>query len=43
MDQRQNITFRINEYEILGICNDGPVSIATAHLLRFMDNEKNQN
>ncbi|WP_218395570.1 DUF4352 domain-containing protein [Alteromonas lipotrueae] len=39
--KNENITFHINEYEIIGISNDGPVSIATAHLLRFMDNEKN--
>lgn len=41
--KNERIAFRINEYKVIGICNDGPVSIATAYLLRFMDNEKNQN
>jgi hypothetical protein len=41
--KNDRIAFCINEYKIVGICNEGPVNIATAYLLRFMDNEKKQN
>ncbi len=36
------IGFRIKEYTVVGVHNDEPVIIATAYLLRFMDNEKNE-